>query len=200
MKEKLTSRDLQAQETKEKLVRTSMDLIAKEGYHNVTIHRICEACGVSVGTFYQYFSAKRDIITLINRRHSENLTRMCRIEPGKSAVEIYHRYVRKFMEYIAKCGVQESRILLQGMVEDQVKDEEAGVELLRDFLQRLLAYGQETGEFDLSAISDQDFIDLFMVGISGVLVLWLCTNGTMDIVEYGCRNLDWIVRRIEKHS
>ena len=49
MKEKLTSRDIQAQETREKLLRTSMELIAKEGYRNVTISRICKECGVSVG-------------------------------------------------------------------------------------------------------------------------------------------------------
>lgn len=198
MKEKPTSRDLQAQETKRKLLRTSMELITKEGYHNVTIHRICGECGVSVGTFYQYFTSKRDIITLINREHNENLSRICRIEPGKSAVETYHEYVRKYMEYIAVRGTQESRILLQGMVDEKVRDEEAGIDLLRDFMEKLLAYGRETGEFDPAAMSDQDFFDLFVVGISGVLVTWLCTDGTMDIIEYGCRNLDWMIQRIIK--
>ena len=51
MKEKLTSRDIQARQTREKLLRTAMELIAEEGYRNVTISRICKECGVSVGTF-----------------------------------------------------------------------------------------------------------------------------------------------------
>ena len=53
MKERLTSRDLQARETRERLMRTAMDLIAGEGYRTVTVSRICRECGVSVGTFYQ---------------------------------------------------------------------------------------------------------------------------------------------------
>lgn len=198
MKEKLTSRDLQAQETKRKLVRTSMELIAKEGYRNVTISRICRECGVSVGTFYQYFSSKKDIIMLMNREHNEYLSRMCRIETRKSAVEIYREYVRKYMEYIAQCGAEEVRTMLQSMVESDVRNEEAGVDLMKGFVQKLLAHGQETGEFDPAAMNDQDFFDLFVVGISGVLVSWLCTNGTIDIVEYGCRNLNRLVQFIEK--
>ena len=42
MKEKLTSRDIQARQTREKLLRTAMELIAEEGYRNVTISRICK--------------------------------------------------------------------------------------------------------------------------------------------------------------
>ena len=41
MKERLTSRDLQARETRERLMRTAMDLIAGEGYRTVTVSRIC---------------------------------------------------------------------------------------------------------------------------------------------------------------
>ena len=74
MKERLTSRDLQARETRERLMRTAMDLIAGEGYRTVTVSRICRECGVSVGTFYQYFTSKKDIIALLTREHNEYLS------------------------------------------------------------------------------------------------------------------------------
>lgn len=53
MRERRTSRDIQAMETRERLTDTAMRLIAREGYRNASISRICEASGVSVGTFYQ---------------------------------------------------------------------------------------------------------------------------------------------------
>lgn len=200
MKEKLTSRDLQARETRERLLRTSMELIAKEGYRNVTIQRICKECGVSVGTFYQYFSSKKDIIMLMNREHSEYLSHMCRIESGKSAAEIYREYVRKYMEYIAKCGFQSSRSLMQGMLEDEVRDEEAGMDLQRDFFEKLVAFGCETGEFDPQAMSAKEFFELFTVGVNGIFVGWFYTNGSIDVVDYGCRNLNRLVRLIERRA
>lgn len=198
MKEKPTSRDLQAQESRRKLLQTSMELIAREGYHNVTISRICRECGVSVGTFYQYFSSKRDIIMLMDREHSQYLTQMCRIEPGKKALEIYLEYVRKYMEYIAQCGFQSSRSLMQSMLEDEVGDEEAGMDLQRDFFCKLVEYGWQTGEFDPAAMTPQEFFELFTVGVNGVFVGWFYTNGAIDVVEYGCRNLNRLVNLIQK--
>lgn len=199
MKEKLTSRDIQARETREKLLRTAMELIDAEGYRGVTVSRICRECGVSVGTFYQYFSSKKDIIMLMDREHSEYLSHMCRIEPGKSAAETYREYVRKYMEDIAKWGFQRFRSLMQGMLEDEVRDEEAGMDLQREFFQRLVEYGWQTGEFDRSAMSPQDFFELFTMGVNGIFVGWFYSNGARDVVEYGCRNLNRLVRLIEKH-
>lgn len=198
MKEKLTSRDIQAQETREKLMRTSMELIAREGYQKVTISRICKECGVSVGTFYQYFQSKKDIIMLMDRKHSDHISHMCQVEPGRSAVELYQEYVRKYMEYIAGYGFQASRSLMQGMLEDEVRDEEAGMDVQKVFFKKLLAHGRQTGEFDPEAMSDEEFFELFTIGINGIFIGWFYSNGTIDVVEYGCRNLGRLVELIRK--
>lgn len=200
MKERLTSRDIQARETREKLLRTAMELIAREGYRGVTIQRICKECGVSVGTFYQYFSSKKDIIMLMNREHSEYLSHMCQIEPGRSAVELYREYVRKYMEYVARCGIQTSRALMQGMLEDEVRDEEVGLDLVKDFFNQLLSYGRGTGEFSPDAMTDLEFFQLFMVGVNGTLVQWFYSNGALDVVEYGCRNVGRLVGLLERQK
>ena len=62
MKKKLTSRDLQALETHKKVTDTAMKLVKEHGYDRVTISQICEACGVAKGTFYSYFTSKKDIL------------------------------------------------------------------------------------------------------------------------------------------
>lgn len=198
MKEKLTSRDLQARETREKLLRTAMELIAREGYRNVTVSRICKECGVSVGTFYQYFSAKRDIIVLMDRDHNEYLGSVCRMDPGKSARQLYLEFVEKYMERIEDSGLVLSKSLMLGQLEDNVGDDEAGVQLQREFLGKVLAHGRETGEFFPKAMGDEEFFELFSVTINGILVTWFLNHESIDLKPYGYRHLARLLRLLEK--
>lgn len=197
MKEKLTSRDLQARETRKKLLRTAMELIAKEGYRNVTVSRICKECGVSVGTFYQYFSAKRDIIVLMDREHNEYLGSACRIDLEKSARQLYLDFVEKYMERIEESGLVLSKSLMLGQLEDNVGDDEAGVQLQREFLGKVLAHGRERGEFSSDAMGDEEFFELFSITINGILVTWFLNHDSIDLKPYGCRHLARLLRLLE---
>lgn len=60
--EKMTSRDKQAIQTKNKLMEVSTELIRSHGYDSVTIQQICKAAGVSIGAFYHHFKNKAGII------------------------------------------------------------------------------------------------------------------------------------------
>lgn len=48
-------------ETREKLTATAQELFSRKGYHNTQIIDIVKAAKVSAGTFYNYFSDKKDI-------------------------------------------------------------------------------------------------------------------------------------------
>lgn len=59
---KMTSRDKQAIQTKNKLMEVSTELIRRHGYDSVTIQQICKAAGVSTGAFYHHLKSKAGII------------------------------------------------------------------------------------------------------------------------------------------
>ena len=61
-KENLTSRDLQAIESRRKIFNTAVQLIAEKGFDNVTVEEICKKSGVAKGLFYHYFKSKYDIV------------------------------------------------------------------------------------------------------------------------------------------
>ncbi len=61
----LTNRQLQAKQTKQKLLDVSMDLIRKHGFDSVSIQQICEAAGVSTGAFYHHLGSKSGIVVEI---------------------------------------------------------------------------------------------------------------------------------------
>jgi AcrR family transcriptional regulator len=51
--------------TKQRLVSVGKDLFSQRGYHNITADEISHAAGVSVGTFYAYFTDKRDLFLAV---------------------------------------------------------------------------------------------------------------------------------------
>ena len=49
------------EERKETILRTALEVFAKEGYHNSNLSLIAEASGISRPTVYQYFHNKDEI-------------------------------------------------------------------------------------------------------------------------------------------
>jgi AcrR family transcriptional regulator len=64
---KLHRRELMAAEFE----RIALDLFVTHGYGNVSVEDIAEAAGVSTRTFYRYFAAKEEVLTLYPQRLSE---------------------------------------------------------------------------------------------------------------------------------
>lgn len=62
MKEKLTTRQLQAIQSKEKIRKQAIELFKATDYEEVLISDICKSIGMSVGSFYNYFSSKEELI------------------------------------------------------------------------------------------------------------------------------------------
>ena len=62
MKSKPTMRQLNAAKTKERLHDTALALMDKYGLENLTIQDICNAAGVSIGTFYHYYRTKDELM------------------------------------------------------------------------------------------------------------------------------------------
>ncbi|KOS68244.1 TetR family transcriptional regulator [Lysinibacillus contaminans] len=58
----LTSRQKKALETREKLLKKSLDLFNEYGFEHISVEQITKACNVSKGTFYTYFPSKYDVI------------------------------------------------------------------------------------------------------------------------------------------
>jgi AcrR family transcriptional regulator len=56
-----------AQKTRQALLNAAAELFAQQGYLDTTVGQIAELAGVGLGTFYQYFRDRADIITTLVR-------------------------------------------------------------------------------------------------------------------------------------
>ena len=48
--------------SKEEILKTSRELIRRQGWAAVSIRSVAASCGVSVGSIYNYFDSKTDLI------------------------------------------------------------------------------------------------------------------------------------------
>lgn len=90
------------QQTRERVLRTTMELINVKGYHNTSIGDIIEATGVKKGNLYFHFPNKEELVfELITAardeyqaylaRHMTGDTPLARIESILRAIYEYHR-------------------------------------------------------------------------------------------------------------
>ncbi len=55
--------------TKEKIINSGVALFSKKGYHNTNSKEIARHAGVGVGSFYDYFTDKKQLLMMILVRH-----------------------------------------------------------------------------------------------------------------------------------
>ena len=65
-------RQSRAKLTQEALQESFVRLLHERAAHDITIREITDLAGVGLGTFYEYFSKKEDLVALTIHRHIKN--------------------------------------------------------------------------------------------------------------------------------
>lgn len=96
---------------KDKIIETSIEMIEKEGYNNITTNHIAKKAGVSIGTLYYHFeNGKIDIIKEIIRRDYMNFIENPKLKNLK--IENLLEFLKLFLaQYLKDHRKQESFIL-----------------------------------------------------------------------------------------
>ena len=84
-----------------KLLASSEDLFAKNGFYNTSISDICKHAGTAVGTFYIYFETKTDVYRYLMETYKQQIKdrlgesiRMCktRYEKEREGIKCFIKY------------------------------------------------------------------------------------------------------------
>ncbi|MBL7496336.1 TetR/AcrR family transcriptional regulator [Frankia sp. CNm7] len=88
--QEVRSRGSRAHETRDRIVDATIQLLAKEGYGNITTRRIGEIAGVKYQLVHYYFQSLEDLfIQAFRRGAEENLARLAEIAKGEASL---HRF------------------------------------------------------------------------------------------------------------
>ena len=194
MKDRLTSRDLKAQETRRKLQEAARKLLSTTEYMNLRISDIAKAANVSVGTFYLYFPSKQAMIASQLQEINGNLSEMQPINLERSIEAQFYEYVDYYHQYMLRNGYMLSKALHTAIMHEGIDVVEAGVPLQYDYLIRLIHAGVDSGELNTKAMDAQQFIRLFFDTINGILFGWISSRGDNEFLKSGMENLKCLIR------
>ncbi|WKT77872.1 TetR/AcrR family transcriptional regulator [Lysinibacillus fusiformis] len=167
--ESLTSRQKKALETRDKLLKTSLDLFNKFGFEHVTVEQITKACHVSKGTFYTHFPSKYDVILEkfkeLDHFYSTVEKNIDRTLPASEKILIVYQEQMKYLTNVV--GKDLLRTVYTAAMTNQVKQDHYLINPERKIFQMMNTYieeGLQQGELshDLSANEVQAIIQRCM--------------------------------------
>ncbi len=113
----MNKRQIAAQETKRKLVKSGLELIKEKGFDAINVEDITQKACVAKGTFYTYFKRKEDIVLEISRTpFSEIADELAAMENAELFEKLRH-YFRRFMEQVEFCGIQICREWIRNVID-----------------------------------------------------------------------------------
>ena len=182
---KLTSRDIQAQKTKRKIIQACIDLMEDHDFNDIKITDICKKTELSVGAFYHHFNTKYDILIEIDKELDvyffEKILPLCmEMDPIEGIVHYFCCQSDNVNSY----GVHVIRNLYKAQLDTE--------NFLQEFKEKrhfpegarlLLIRAKESQR--LSEQTDIEGLLNALLSINhGIFYTWCLSNGTLDIKNY----------------
>lgn len=148
-------------ERKEEIREAGIKVIAEEGFHDATTDSIAEVAGVSVGTIYNYFNNKEEILHYIFEVEREKITDFFTglTASGLPAEEKIRRFLKRYLGRALK-NRRKSKLLLD---EEHRPVKKVSMEILdysmllkscvKELLEAGISEGSIKGELDPELVS-----------------------------------------------
>ena len=94
----------QREQTRRQILDTAIMLFRQNGYDSVSMEQITKTVGIAKGTFYNFFSSKKEIIMLWAEQEFQKLDLKAAVHPGQSVQENLFRLVENIVDAIESQG------------------------------------------------------------------------------------------------
>ncbi|APC39423.1 TetR/AcrR family transcriptional regulator [Clostridium estertheticum] len=177
--QKLNNRQLQALNTKNKIYKSAIDLMDKKGYKNIKIQDICKKAGVSVGSFYNCFKSKNEILIEIYKRADEYfITEVANNIYCDNATNEIIKYFDYYAKYNVQVGIDTMKLLYNSNNKLFITKGRDMQNLLNIIIER----GQEKNEIS-NEMSKESITEYLFIAARGVVYNWCLYDGKFDLME-----------------
>lgn len=187
---KVLSRQQQkSKETKEKIFHAAKEILQKDGYENLSIKNICEASGVSNGSFYHHFKTKDDLLSYyIEEQPSIDPDLLALPETSNEAKKVIVEVYLHYADYCMQLGVD----FIAGYYTPHNQALNPASRTERPYpivtVQRYLEKSVAAGIICLSNDISDVVTDIRMLVIGNVFE-WSMRNGQVDLAQNMKRSL-----------
>ncbi len=172
-----TSRKEQAEETRNRIYTSAIELMEENGFGNFTIEDISKRAGVSVGAFYHYFDSKNDILAEIFYRADDYFSTHA-VNPlsKRSVSEQIIEYFDHYAKFNVACGVETTQQIFNPKIKFFIEEGRPMLKILED----LIRNGQEKNEIrgDMDA---KELVRYLLVMARGIVFEWSLYDGNYDL-------------------
>ncbi|MDR2079299.1 MAG: TetR/AcrR family transcriptional regulator [Treponema sp.] len=176
-------------ESKARIIKKAVELFKAEGYDQVSIDRLCKACGITKGTFYYHFSAKDEIIF---HYYDELSSKLMDVMPRVVQQASYKDKLWVFIEYWIDNTISLGPGLLKAFM---IADAEKGLRCFSPICYRpgeaksfydmeieLVKQGQSQSTIK-KGIAPELLIQTYVSALIGIALDWSSNNGAYDEKE-----------------
>lgn len=179
MNEKLTSRQIQSQNTYDKIYSIAIELIKKNGFDNITVAEICTAADVSIGSFYNHFKSKYDILNEIFKLADDYFFNVVstKLNDGNAQDKII-----MFFYYYAQYNYDRGLDFIKQLYTGKNNLFTTKGRPMQVVLQSIIEDGQDSGEISID-MTAKEIVRYLFVSVRGVVYDWCLHDGKYDLVD-----------------
>ena len=175
-----TSRQKQAEATREKLLRVSLELVQEKGYDNVKIEDICRKAQASVGSFYHHFKNKAGIVVAlysdVDRHFQEDLIPSIR---DRDSVEAILQYLDAQILSSLRFGVDTGLQIYKAQLTEGTEFFLSPDRSLPKGLTELIRHLQDIGCLKAGKSASEICSELLVI-TRGIMYHWCLCRGSYD--------------------
>lgn len=188
----MNSRALQAVKTKQKIYENSIRLFKKNGFDKVTIQDIAKASGVSVGSFYNYFGSKQDILydrfVIADEIFSEFSSAGIK---GNTYKDKISNYMLFYIDFVLTQPYDFTKVLYNNDSKMFLRKGRAMQTLLDPLIQSAVDSGEIGCEMSVDEINE-----FLFQAMRGLVFHWCLNDGGFDLRERAIRYLNLYVKAL----
>lgn len=179
-KNKFNKRQIQAQNTRNKIYFATVELMEEKGFGNITVEEICSRSGASVGSLYNCFKSKNDILNEIYRVADDYFNDI--VANGLKEGSFYERIVW-FFKYYADYNAERGLDFMKQLYNSQNKIFVTKGRHMQSVLQTIIEEGQKNGEV-LGDMGAREIVEYLFIAVRGVVYDWCLHEGKYDLSEF----------------
>jgi len=190
IKGELTTRKQQALVTKKKIFDAAVSLMKKQGFEETSIEQICKRAKVSIGSFYNYFGSKHDVLSMVYE--SADLYFKNVVRPELEPLELEEKILRFFSHY-ARYNMQNGLDFVKHLYGNS--DNKLFVDenrFMHQLLHTLLKSAHEENRL-LSSIPFEEIEPFLFLMARGIVNEWCLFDGGYDLEEKMVRYFRYVL-------
>ncbi len=188
----MNSRAIQAQKTKEKIYKVSIKLFISKGIDNVSIQDIAKSAGVSVGSFYNYYQSKLDVLYQNYKNADKVFTDFVGTGvKGEKTKEKIKNYMLFYIDFVISEPFEFTKLLYNNNNTLFLKKGRS----MQTLLMPIIDEGIKNKELIID-MSTEEIIDYLFMSMRGLIFHWCLHNGNFDLHTSADKYLDLIIKSI----